>query len=393
MRVQIVDEQELAKVSPRNARLYLRMHGWTRISPGVSVPDVWALTSPDGTYEVIAPSSSMARDLSKRVAELLRTVSFAEARSELDVLRDMVTLAFDIQYFHAEHPGPPGTAPLVDAAAAFGAAHALLSASTSTLEESRLVLPPRRSAQTSDFMKKVLAGPTTEGSYAISIWVPVPPRLTQEEDAILFDDPSEPFERRATCHLNKALVAARAASHEASSDPEVGLEAFTRREPDGLSANLCEALTELAGETTVPFEVRFAWALERPVVDLAPVVHFDRDSIEVLKEAARELRARLPEDEVRIRGNVVRLHREGDLGPGEATIAGIITGDQIEKMRKVSVSLAEADYTSAIKAHQDYADVEVVGALIQRGTRTYLNDARAFTVRPSVQDSTTGIAE
>jgi hypothetical protein len=387
VRVQIVDDQELAKVSPRNARLYLRMHGWTRTPPSTSAPDVWAYASDDGTYEVVAPSSSEARDLPKRFAEMIRTLSVAENRSELEVLRDLATLAFDIQYVHAAYPGPAGTAPLMDAAAAFGAAQALLSASTSTLEEPRLVLPPRRSAQTADFMKKVLAGPTTEGSYVISIWVPVPPRLTQEEDAVLFDDPSEPFERRATRHLNHALVAAQAASREASSDPEVGLEAFVRRESDGLSANLCEALVALAGEAAVPFDVRFAWALERPVADLAPVIRFNVESIPVLSEAARELRARLPEDEVRIRGNVIRLHREGEVGGGEVTVAGVVTGDQLEKMRRVSVSLAESDYARAIEAHRSFADVEVVGWLTQRGTRTYLRDARAFDVRPSAEDS------
>ena len=74
MRVQIVDDQELAKVSPRNPRLYLRMHGWTRTPPSTSAPDVWAYASDDGTYEVVAPSSSEARDLPKRFAEMIRTL-------------------------------------------------------------------------------------------------------------------------------------------------------------------------------------------------------------------------------------------------------------------------------------------------------------------------------
>jgi hypothetical protein len=134
----------------------------------------------------------------------------------------------------------------------------------------------------------------------------------------------------------------------------------------------------------MPFDIRFAWALDRPLVGIAPVVAFDTDSIPMLREAARELRARLPEDDVRIRGNVVRLHREGQLGPGEVTIAGIVAGDPVEKLRKVSVILGEDDYAQAITAHEQFLDVEVVGSLIQRGTRTNLSDARGFSVRPSV---------
>src|SRR6266536_826215 len=54
------------------------------------------------------------------------------------------------------------------------------------------------------------------------------------------------------------------------------------------------------------------------------------------------------------------------------------------KRHKVSVSLGEVDYARAITAHQEFLDVEVVGSLIQRGTRTYLSDARGFSVRPPV---------
>lgn len=381
MRLHIVDEQTLRTPSPRSIRLYLRMHGWHQQQTHAVVPDVWTLSSDEGTYEVIAPSSRKARDFHQRVAELLRTVSVVEGRSELELIRDFATVSFDVQYVHASFSGSVGTAPLSDAADAFSAVQAMLSASTASLEEPRLVLPSRRPTRTTQFMNKVLAGPTSEGSYVISIWVPVPPRLTQEEDFVLFDDSSEPFERAATKHLNRALVATRAASLDAL-DADAGLDAFIARENDGVSANLCEALVAMAGESEAAFDVRFAWALDRPVLDMQPSVSFDDESIPILREAARELRSRLPEEEVRIRGNVVRLHREGQLGGGEVTIAGLITGDPLQKLRRVSVSLAESDYGLAIQAHQSFADVEVVGSLIQRGTRTYLNEARGFVVRP-----------
>jgi hypothetical protein len=301
VRVQIIDEQALVSPRPRNVRLYLRTRGWERQQAESGAPDVWTHPSDAGTYEVIAPSSREARDFPERIAELLRTLSIAEARSELEVLRDLATLAFDIQYVHTTHAGPPGTAPLRDAAEAFSAAHGLLVAAASAFEEPRLVLPHRRPARTGEFMKKVLAGPTSEGSYVISIWVPVPPRLTEEEDSVLFDLPDEPFERAATKHLNRALVAAQAAVRDAL-DSDAGLDAFVERAADGISANLCEALVSLSGEDEMPFDVRFSWALDRPLLDVAPIVGFDAESIPTLREAARELRARLPEDAVRIRG-------------------------------------------------------------------------------------------
>lgn len=384
MRVQITDEQTLASIVPRNIRVYLRMHGWEerRIADVRGrEQSVWSLPSDAGVYEVLSPSSRAARDFPERVAELLRTLSIAEDRSELELARDLATLAFDIQYFHTQHAGPSGTAPLRDASDAFRAAHNVLSSAAATLDEPRLVLPSRRSPRTNEFMDKVLAGPTSEGSYVISIWVPIPPRLTPDEDAILFDIADEPFERVATRHLNRALAAAQSAAREVV-ESDVGLDAFVNRAAEGLSANLCEALAEMAGEDSMSFDVRFSWALDRPVRGLASALAFHADTVPVLREAARELRALVPEEAVRIRGNVVRLHREGVLGPGDVTIAGLIVDDPLEKLRRVSVNLSEPDYQLAINAHETFAEVEISGSLLQRGTRSYLRDTRGLDVLP-----------
>lgn len=120
----------------------------------------------------------------------------------------------------------------------------------------------------------------------------------------------------------------------------------------------------------------------RPVENVESRFDFEREAISVLREAARDLRERLPEEDVRVRGNVVRLHRDGNAGSGEVTVAWIVTGDVMEKLRRVSVSLSEGDYATAIAAHEQFADVEVSGALYQRVTRTYLRDARGFFVHP-----------
>ena len=359
------------------------MNGWQRRTEVSSTPDVWVLPTSEGTYEVIAPSSQETRDFAKRVAELLRTLSVVEDRSELDLLRDLHAARFDIQYIRTHFTSPPGTAPLREAADAFAAAQAMLSASTASLEEPRLVLPSRRPSRTSELMQKVLAGPTREGSYIISIWVPVPPRLTQDEDQVLFDDPSEPFEREATKHLNFALTAAREATSEALYGDE-GLESFVARRDSGISANLCEALVKLSGEDEAGFDVRFAWSLDRPVLDLDRRIFFSQESIPVLEEAARELRARMPQEDVRLRGNVVRLHREGQLGRGEVTIAGLVVDDPQEKLQHVSLDLAESDYQLAIEAHQRFDNVEVTGSLYRRGTRTYLRNPSGFSVPSSI---------
>jgi hypothetical protein len=384
VRVRVLDPNALASPGARRIRLYLRLNGWESAGTADQGPDIWTRSADGDVYEVIAPSQG-ARDFTDRVAELLRTLSVAEDRSESDVLRDLLTVTFDVQYLRTEHEGPPGTAPLRDAADAVSAAHNLLASATSALEEPRLVLPNRRPAKTNEFMRKVLAGPTSTGSFLISTWVPIPPRLTQEEDQVLFDDPNEPFERQATRHLSRALTAAQQASTEALTS-DAGIDLFLTREQDGLSANFCEALVALAGEHEVPLGITLAWALDRPMQNVPSEFNFATEAISILREAARELRQRVPEEVVRVRGNVVRLHRDAVSGAGDVTIAGIVSGDDLGRLRRISASLAEEDYEQAIAAHQQFSDVEIIGELYQRGTRTYLRDARGFAVHPVVDE-------
>ena len=230
-------------------------------------------------------------------------------------------------------------------------------------------------------MQRVLAGPTSAGSYVISILVPVPPRRTLDEDSVGVDNETEPFERAATKHLHQVLVAARAAAIE-TQDTHTGFDAFLDRGTSGISANLCEALVDLAGKAAVGFDVHFAWSLYRPVYGLEPTVSFDDYTIPILRQAARELRNTPTESEVTIRGSVVRLHRERQFGSGQVTIAGFVDGDPPEKRRRVSLVLEESDYELAIRAHHNSTNVEVIGSLVQRGTRTHLKNVRHFFVWP-----------
>jgi len=231
-------------------------------------------------------------------------------------------------------------------------------------------------------IQNVLAGPTSAGSYIVSVWTPIPPRLTPEEDPVLFEADDEPFERRITALLHTALHSAESATNMVRNGT-AGLSTFIDRAAEGVSANLCESLVDLSGDSKTPYDVRFSWALDRPRQASEQPIHFDGYSFDVLTDAARLMRNQLPEEDVVLRGNVVRLHREGTRrGPGEVTIAGTIRGDKAERLRKIWVSLTESDYALALRAHQEFADVELAGALLQRGGRTYLNLAGSFNVLP-----------
>jgi hypothetical protein len=203
----------------------------------------------------------------------------------------MNTLGFDIQRIRTRHETPEGTAPLRDAVDAFTAAFQMLASAAATVEEPRLVLPSRRSTTTNSLMRRVLAGPTEPGSFIMSIWVPIPPPLTPYEDAVLFDPDGDPAERIATRRLYEALTATRRAGRDVLDDG-AGIEAFEERAEFGVSANLCESLVELGGQSRTPFDVGFSWALSRPMRDAPQDVSFERETLDVLEQAATELGSR-----------------------------------------------------------------------------------------------------
>lgn len=362
---------------PRNVRIYLRTHGWQRDGR-----NVWALLGSEGTFEVISPSSRESRDFSERMSELLRTLSVVEDRPAEDILNDFFTLGYDIQYVHNEYTSPPGTAPLRDAVGVYAAVQSMMSAISASLAEPAPVLGRRRTTESAQMIQSVLAGPTTAGSYVVSVWTPIPPRMTPDEDPVLFEVEDEPFARRTTSLLHTALQSAESATRMVMAG-ELGRSTFIDRAAEGVSANLCEALVAMSGDSRTPYDVTFSWALDRPRLASDEAIHFDSYSFDVLSDAARWMRSQLPEENVAIRGNVVRLHREGTrVGPGEVTIAGTIRDDRSERLRKIWVSLTEADYSLALRAHEDFAEVELFGSLLQRGSRTYLNLLGPFVILP-----------
>src|SRR6185437_1117009 len=210
----------------------------------------------------------------------------------------------------------------------------VVTAAVSSLDDPRPVLRLARSTEANKLLREVLAGPTGSGSYVITIWTPIPPRIVQEEDGLLFDVEGEPYPRKATVHLHTALRSTKAAARSILDD-DGGIDAFVSLAGSGVSANLCESLVALGGQRPTPLNIRFAWALERPISLRDAVVRFTADEVPVLDEAARVMRQQFVQD-VRLRGQVIRLHREGQLGSGDVTISGVVssyeTGEIIGKL-------------------------------------------------------------
>jgi hypothetical protein len=379
----VTDIGALGARTPSELAMYLRARAWEpRERMGSSI--AWAKTVDDDEYEAVQPLEATLRDYAARVRDLLRVIAVAEGRSELDILHDITNVSMDV---HSVRTFPSDSAPgmiaLDDGVQAFESLRSLVVAAAyaESADEPRAVQPARKPTDVLQLLRDVRIGPSTEGSFVLSVHLPIPPRLTFAQPALFDSDtaealePAEPFERRVSLRMYDAVRAAHGAANEAlvSSD---GLDSFTRAVRRGVSANLCEALVGLGGQAGHPFEVSMSLAAARPLSSRVPSpVRFRRDLLPVLSEVARVWRESVAEEAVSVVGNVVRLHREGT-GSGEISIAGTVEGD--DRLRRIWMELAAEDYEKAMTAHQRMCRASVRGDLVRRGTRLYMRNPSGF---------------
>ena len=91
IKVEIIDEDALMAPSPERSLAYLMDHGWECLTKDGEKPAVWGNSSHGEAYEVIHPSSKHYLDYPRRMADLVRTLSIVEDRSELAVWHDLVS--------------------------------------------------------------------------------------------------------------------------------------------------------------------------------------------------------------------------------------------------------------------------------------------------------------
>ncbi|WP_158718338.1 MULTISPECIES: hypothetical protein [Streptomyces] len=366
---------------PQRISLYLTSRGW---HPHEDIGGtIW--TANDNAFEVFVPRHRSMRGYASYIQDLLTTLESAEGRSRARISLEISVSDADVQYIRTDPNTDPGTTPIEDGVRAFESLRqwVLSGAVSASSDQARLVQPARKPTAALDFMRTVRLGPTFEGSYILTVYIPVPPQIGQTE--IEVDHPqlrrlSQPFQRRVSLKLREATIAAISAADDVI-QRRVGMEAFTERADKGVNANLCEALTGFTAQDAGEASIDFSWALSRPVEPTAPIT-LNRDHASVLREAASELRAAAPEEDVTITGAVVRLHREGAIGPGEISIAGIVEGGTNDRLRRIWLELPESDYSVATRAHESGATVSVTGNLSKRGNRSVLRNPTNFSIRP-----------
>lgn len=384
MKAIISDADVLHALAPIEVAAYLRSHGWQIVDQIGTKGVVWSapLVS-GGDAEILLPLDRSLGDYTRRMSEVLQVLEVAEARSQLDIVCDINDATADVIRVRLQSASlEDGSIPIEQAAHVFASAREIMFAAacaTATVQP-RMVYYGRKPTPASDYLSKVRLGQTERGSFILTIRSLVPPRLTDGQRSLFPDvnppEGEEPFERRVTLNLARALAAMNGALSRASATNDV--TAFQEAVEKGVSANLCEAVAGLSiSDTPQDTTISVNWSPTRGVPNGTPSrFHFSSDSLPILRGVARIFREKAPYGTYELRGAVIELKRDEGALAGQVTVAGAVDGIG----RKVNVELFGDDYDQAIKAHQSEHPILCEGELVKDGRSYRLQNPRNLTI-------------
>ena len=155
-----------------------------------------------------------------------------------------------------------------------------------------------------------------------------------------------------------------------------GFQPFKDAVPNGVSANLCEALAGLQMEDQ-KVSVALRWARTRDLgIGVPSQFSFVPSELAVLGEVAKTFRANAPREDFVLTGLVVKLVKGPRAKRGEVGVLAMVS----EQPRVVTVFLEEYEYKQAVQAHKDKDAISCAGNLVQEGRRYVLRAYQRFKV-------------
>jgi hypothetical protein len=248
-----------------------------------------------------------------------------------------------------------------------------------TVERRQPVFQGRSTQRVEDYMDSLEIAAPEKGSFVVKVLAPIPRELDHYA-RVDKSGPEDPFSRQATSNMLQAVDATIVAAKEAKA--KSNLDLFKDHVSEGVTANLCEALTHVSGSSPlVSVSVGATWStlkpsrLETPRRTIVPA-----DLLPLIEKAAPILRGRRPEDPITVVGLVFLLKEEKKRGSQAVGIENRTTTGP----RKVRVALSHGQYKRAIEAHGVDALVRVVGQVKRRGPLSFIDEPLEFEVMGSL---------
>ena len=373
MNVQIRDRSALLSLSITSLRTYLHSRDWENVGQwGQRPATVYAKEFDGRTWEIIVPHRDTVGGYAAGMAEAVAALAVVEERSQLDVFHDLAGTGADIIRLSSMNGAAKVPLSLRQSTEFLNDSYSLLAAAARSAERPRAAYRGPLSADVAEFLGHVRPLPGYYEGYELTLHSPVPIGLKTQLPLEFGDDFHSPFPRLATLKLAEALEHSTAAV--AAAMTEDSLAAFGRAVPYGVSANLCDAVAELAREGE-GVKISVAWAEVRPQSQYpspASTFRFTRHSVDILSEAARSFRLNEPFLDESVVAQVVRLERHPEEFDGRATLLYVSEGRPIRMQAEFG---AEA-YNTVISAFKEREPIKLDGDIYRVNNSFELRNPR-----------------
>jgi hypothetical protein len=364
-------------IPPQYAAGYLTACGWRTIDTDPERYALWGLRRERKSFEAFLPLKETFSDYDQRIAELLSVLEVVESRPQLAIVEDILAAPFDVLRFSAIHEShEDGSVALDTGVALVARSRDMVMAASCAAVERRPFFPTRKPTEAVELIKSARLGQTETGSFVVRVYVPIMQPDSDPDPAQARIKGVEPdsLGRKTTKTLLTAVARISAIASSGKSPRPVD---FGMAMKSGVTANLCDALTELRASGARAVELGVQWSLLVPAPSTPKAVRIDETADDVLRDASRFYRAHSDSRPgTVITGSVTVLRREQDQPAGEVTISTYVD----DKPRKVLVALSGEQYHEAIEAHDLKLPVVCHGDLVKVGRQFELSNPKEFSV-------------
>ncbi|AFL73427.1 hypothetical protein [Thiocystis violascens] len=353
-----LDGPTFDRVNLFDIQSYLLRNGWKRLASKNGRWEIYRLSrETEPNLEVVLPASEHFFDTHKRIAEVIRSITQLEDRSEADVYLDLLSLNADSLLIRLQVPRHAATLPIADASRHVRAIkNLLLYAGCSELEPRPHFEQPLPASQ--NLLGAFEFCHTFRGSFGFEVTSAV---SKSKETPDFF---SSPINRRIVERIARGLVMLESSVRK--DNPGELIESYDV----AFNARMCDALFDIGLGGDISFDLEVKWAVSVTPCEDASAFHgmfFGEAQTSMLKFVAEQLKIVKPQLE-RISGRVVNLHCATNPGEGNArrTVAIKVQHEKYGLI-EVRIALGPQFYLMAIEAHSKGKELTATGQLQRRG--------------------------
>lgn len=360
----------LAVLVPERVRSYLLSKMWVEdLDEAYDQAGLFHTETGVGA-EVILPNDPKLGDFVGLMSELVKAVGVIENRVPWDVLNELLAPEGDLFRFRLISPfAANGLIPLTAGLRLINNGKESLVAAACSAHVKQPSYYSKGFKEVTDFIDTCVLGQTEIGSFVVPITVPISSGIQYDQQKLVFrsDDANqvgldyEPFARRVSLTFMKGLSALEEAAKTRR------YEQFMTDLPDGVSANLCEALSEMRPPgMSSDLEIEVNWSAARPhrPSGIISRVFIENQYFDTIEKVGKKLRGTATEADTIIEGVVRQLSDKKTLSRGYRGVIYVERTD-VDNGTLIKIVLHKDAYEIACDAHKSHQRITARGKLFR----------------------------